>query len=106
MQEQKQDFFDVEKVSKVFADVGKACAMAMNSIINAFKEVVPKVLNTITLTYQRLNNKKVSRKRFIKLLMSKKIQRNEAQKIAKKYYEKQGYYSMFDVFVEWRKKDE
>lgn len=98
--EEKQDYFDVESVSQAFARVGEVCAKTMNSIINTFREVVPRILNTITPAYSELIKKRISRKRFIKLLMAESIQRNEAQKIAEKYYREQGYYCMFDIYKE------
>lgn len=98
MQEEKQEYFDVESVSQAFARVGEACAKTMNSIIDAFRDVVPRVLNAITPVYSELIKKRISRKRFIKLLMAEGIQRNEAQKIAIKYHKEQGYYCMFDVY--------
>ena len=104
MQEKKQEYFDVESISQVFARVGEIYARTMNRIIDIFKEVVPRVLNAITPTYSELIKKRISRKRFIKLLMAEGIQRNEAQKIAAKYHKEQGYYSMFDVCKEINEK--
>ena len=104
MQEDKQDYFDVQSVSQAFARVGEACAKTMNSIINVFKVAVPRVLNAITPLYSEMIKKRISRKRFIKLLMADGIQRNEAQKLALKYHKEQGYYCMFDVYKETKNK--
>lgn len=43
--------------------------------------------------------KTISRKRFIKLLMSRKIQRNVANELAKYFFSKRGYYSYIDLFL-------
>ena len=41
--------------------------------------------------------KTISRKRFIKLLISRKIQRNVANELAKYFLNKRGYYSYIDL---------
>ncbi len=41
--------------------------------------------------------KTISRKRFIKLLMARKIQRNVANEFAKYFLNKRGYYSYIDL---------
>lgn len=104
MLEEKQDYFDVQSVSQAFARVGEACAKTMNSIISAFKDVASRVLNAITPLYSEMIKKRISRKRFIKLLMADGIQRNEAQRLALKYHKEQGYYCMFDVYKETKNK--
>lgn len=43
--------------------------------------------------------KNISRKRFIKLLMARKIQRNAANELAKYFLNKRGYYSYIDLFL-------
>lgn len=50
----------------------------------------------VTLSY---NLKKISRKKFVKLLMARKIQRNLANELAKYYLNKRGYYSYIDLFL-------
>lgn len=41
--------------------------------------------------------KTISRKKFIKLLMARKIQRNAANELAKYFLNKRGYYSYIDL---------
>lgn len=43
--------------------------------------------------------KTFSKKKFIKLLMSRKIQRNAANELAKYFFNKRGYYSYIDLFL-------
>ena len=43
--------------------------------------------------------KKISKKRFIKLLMARKIQRNAANELAKVFLERRGYYSYLDLVL-------
>ena len=41
----------------------------------------------------------VSRKRFVKLLMSREIQRNEAKEIANRIFNKYGRYTTYDIYL-------
>lgn len=50
-------------------------------------------------TIFRLMAKWISRKRFIKLLMSREIQRNEAKEIADKIFNKYGRYTTYDIYL-------
>lgn len=50
----------------------------------------------ISVSY-RLKNP--SKKKFIKLLMARKIQRNAANELAKYFLNKRGYYSYIDLFL-------
>jgi hypothetical protein len=43
--------------------------------------------------------KKISKKRFIKLLMARKIQRNAANELVKVFLERRGYYSYLDLVL-------
>lgn len=45
------------------------------------------------------NLKKLTRKKFVKLLMARRIQRNAANELAKCFLEKRGYYSYIDLFL-------
>ena len=48
---------------------------------------------------------KISRKRFVKLLMSIGYQRNEANKIAWRYHEEKRKYTFLDFIIESNKKE-
>ena len=48
---------------------------------------------------------KISRKRFVKLLMSIGYQRNEANKIVWRYHEEKGKYTFLDFIIESNKKE-
>ena len=41
----------------------------------------------------------ISRKRFIKLLMSRGIQRNETKEIANRIFNKYGRYTTYDIYL-------
>lgn len=47
----------------------------------------------------RLMAKWISRKRFIKLLMSRGIQRNETKEIANRIFNKYGRYTTYDIYL-------
>ena len=51
-------------------------------------------------------DKNISRKRFIKLLMSVGYQRNTANKIAWKYHKEKGEYTLLDFLIENQKKED
>ena len=94
--ESKNEFFNVESVSNAFAEAGKTFAKTMNAIIDVFRNAI----NVITPIYTKAIEKRISKKRFIKLLMGNGIQRNDAQKIAIKYHKNQGFYCLYNVLKE------
>lgn len=51
-------------------------------------------------------DKNISRKRFTKLLISIGYQRNDANKIAWKYHEEKGEYTLLDFLIENQKKED
>lgn len=94
------EYINVENFSNAMKEVGKIIANTMNAIINVFKEIAENISYVMQKT---IFSKKVSRKRFIKLLMSYGIQRNEANKIASYYHKKDGYYLLINVYMEVKK---
>ena len=59
-------------------------------------------INTPVLEIKAVKAEIDTSKRFLKLLMSRGIQRNDAQRIVEKYHKKNGTYTYLDVLVEWR----
>lgn len=100
----ENEYINVENFSNTMREVGKVVATTLNAVINAFKELANNVMNGL----KNINfYKKISRKRFIKLLMSYGIQRNDANKIANHYHKKDGCYLLINVYMEvkeWKKK--
>lgn len=97
--------FDVEQVGKSFEQVGKTIAECFNNIAKVFHNILEIIKKSFP-TISEISSKNISRKRFIKLLMSDGIQRNQANKIANKYHKKQGEYKFIDVLTEWRNHNE
>ena len=93
----QNEYIDVENFSNAMKEVGIVLANTINAIIGAFKSVFEDVSYVLRKT---IFSKRITRKRFIKLLMSYGIQRNEANKIANYYQKKDGYYLLINVYTE------
>lgn len=91
------EYIDVESFGNAMKEAGKMVATTLNAIIEVFKRDAETVSHSLRNT---IFSKKVTRKRFIKLLMSNGIQRNEANKIANYYHKKDGYYLLINVYSE------
>lgn len=96
----QNEYINVENFSNTMKEVGKTLANTLNAIIDTFKRVAESVSDVMRNT---IFPKKVTRKRFIKLLMPYGIQRNEANRIANDYHKKDGYYLFVNVFKEVEK---
>ena len=87
-------------LSKAFNRLGKS----MSEVVNAFVDLGSKVFSNLLDVFKKINlDKKLSRKKFIKLLMSKGIQRNEANKIAWEVHKKYGKYTVGEFIVNYKK---
>lgn len=91
--------FDVDAVAESFSNFGRALATALNGALETFTQLYNILKNKkIPISHSLIPYmKKISRKKFIKLLMSYKIQRNEANKIADKIHKQRGQYRLSDV---------
>ena len=96
----QNEYIDVENFSNAMKEVGKMVANTLNAIIDVFKKIAENVSDAMKKT---IFFKKIKRKRFIKLLMSYGIQRNEANRIANYYHKKDGYYLLINVYAEVKK---
>lgn len=85
---------DVDAVADSFSNIGRTFANVMNGIIKIFQDVWDAIKDYIPVD---IYNKNISRKRFIKLLMSYKIQRNDANKIANELHKQKGMYKLGDI---------
>ena len=95
----KYEIIDVKALGESFKKVGEFVGNVFNGVVCVLKNVVEE----ITKCFQSIStSKRISRKRFLKLLMSGGTQRNDAQKIVEKYHKKNGTYTYLDVLVEWR----
>ena len=84
-----------------FNKMGKAISELVNALADSFSKAFSNAWQTLT----KINlDKKLSKKKFIKLLMSKGIQRNEANKIACEIHKKYGKYTVRDLLLAIKKK--
>ncbi|MBO5475548.1 MAG: hypothetical protein J5982_03460 [Bacilli bacterium] len=90
----------IEKMSEAFRNLGTAFGEFARPIVDVFSNAWEqiKALDSI--------DKTMSRKRFVKLLMSQGIQRNEANKIAWKVHAEKGKYTLLDYALAIKKKEE
>ena len=95
----------MERMSKAFSQLGIAMGEAARSFIDVFSEVFKNAWESIKNVSEVLD-KNISRKRFIKLLMSQGIQRNEANKIAWKVHAEKGKYTLLDYALAIKNEEE
>lgn len=96
---------NLEKMSEGFRKIGVAMGDMADAIIEAFSGLVNVVWDNLKPTLKFLD-KTMSRKRFVKLLMSQGIQRNEANKIAWEVHAKNGKYTLMDCCKAIKNKEE
>lgn len=90
-----------ENVSEAIKPVLEAVKNIMDSLSTTFLEAWKEV--KFDMSYF---DKNISRKKFIKLLLSIGYQRNTANKIAWKYHKEKGEYTLLDFLIENRKKED
>jgi len=95
----KYELVNVESFSQTFREIGKQLANCVNSLAKSILTIWESVKESMI---DPIFNKKISRKRFIKLIMSKGIQRNQANILANKYHKRNGGYTFGNVLIEWR----
>lgn len=91
----------VENVSEAIKPVLAAVKNITDSLSTTFLEAWKEV--KFDMSYF---DKNISRKKFIKLLLSIGYQRNTANKIAWKYHKEKGEYTLLDFLIENRKKED
>ncbi len=85
---------------------------AIKPILEAIKKIADSLSTTFLEAWKEVKfdmnyfDKNISRKRFIKLLISIGYQRNDANKIAWKYHEEKGEYTLLDFLIENQKKED
>ena len=85
---------------------------AIKPVIEAIKNIVDSLSTAFLEAWKEVKfdinyfDKNISRKKFIKLLMSIGYQRNTANKIAWKYHKEKGEYTLLDFLIENRKKED
>ena len=85
---------------------------AIKPVVEAIKKLVDSLSTAFLEAWKEVKydinyfDKNISRKRFIKLLISIGYQRNDANKIAWKYHEEKGEYTLLDFLIENQKKED
>lgn len=87
-----------EKVSEAMIPVAKAISNIANALTKTFVNVWEQIKPNL--------DKQISRKRFIKLLMSQGVQRNEANKIAWEIHRRKGKYTIYDYLLTVKNKED
>ena len=87
-----------KKMGIAMKDLASAISQAMTGLVNNVWNSIKPALSFL--------DKNISRKRFIKLLMSRGFQRNEATKIAWEVHKEKGKYTLLDYFSRIDNKEE
>jgi hypothetical protein len=103
---------DTEKAEQAIKELSDAFIKAFMPVAEAIKNISATLCHTFIDIWESIKEKmpdfekmKISRKRFVKLLMSIGYQRNEANKIAWRYHEEKGKYTFLDFIIESNKKE-
>ena len=97
-----KDNNDLEKLISDFTD---CFYKAMDPVLEALKKIIDQLSTTFLKAWEKSKfsmnffDTNITRKRFIKLLMSAGYQRNEANKIAKEVREEKGKYTILDFCI-------
>lgn len=90
---QKAEKLIKQKITQIIQPVANAFVEAMETM----KEAIQPVINAVMKLAKELPNKKITKKRFIKLLQSVGIQRNEINKIIKNNKEPYTYLRYYNI---------
>lgn len=103
---------DTEKAEQAIKELSDVFTKAFMPVAEAIKNISAELCRNFSVIWENMKDKipnfeemKISRKRFVKLLMSIGYQRNEANKIAWRYHEEKGKYTFLDFIIESNKKE-
>lgn len=100
------------EIMDLLNDLYENISEAIKPILDAIERLGKSLANTFLEAWEGVKynmnffDKNISRKRFIKLLMSVGYQRNTANKIAWKYHKEKGEYTLLDFLIENQKKED
>ena len=95
----------IKELSNNFEKIFSSVAESISNISSTFCHIFIDAWESIKEKKPNFEEIKISRKRFIKLLMGIGYQRNEANKIAWNYHEEKGKYTFLDFIIESNKKE-
>lgn len=97
----EEEYIEAEKrIRKAINDIMRPVAEAFKQIANAIAEIfnmTKKAINDLFKAIYPIMDKKISKKKFIKLLQSEGIQRNEINRIVKGNKEKYTYLRYYNI---------
>lgn len=99
----KNDVQPIEEATKELGDALKKALLPLTDVIENICKAYVNVFENLKDKIFIFEKMKISRKRFVKLLMSIGYQRNEANKIAWRYHAEKGRYTFLDFIKESNK---
>lgn len=99
----KNDVQPIEEATKKLGDAFKKALLPLTDVIENICKAFGNVFENLKDKIFIFEKMKISRKRFVKLLMSIGYQRNEANKIAWRYHAEKGRYTFLDFIKESNK---
>ena len=109
----EEEYLKVEEVIKeTINDVKRTLEPVINSLSNAFGTLAETARSFATTLVgiaeslaRNLSNKKITKKKFIKLLQSQGIQRNEINRIIKNNKEPYTFYRYYNIVMSYQKQN-
>ena len=99
----KNDVQPIEEATKKLGDALKKALLPLTDVIENICKAYVNVFENLKDKIFIFEKMKISRKRFVKLLMSIGYQKNEANKIAWRYHAEKGRYTFLDFIKESNK---
>ena len=99
----KNDVQPIEEATKELGDAFKKALLPLTDVIENICKAYVNVFENLKDKIFIFEKMKISRKRFVKLLVSIGYQRNEANKIAWRYHAEKGRYTFLDFIKESNK---
>lgn len=84
----------IDSLSKVFGTLAESASSLANALIGVARNLA-----------ENLSNKKITKKKFIKLLQSQGIQRNEINRIVRNNKEPYTFYRYYNIVVNYQKQN-
>lgn len=87
------EYKELNNASKISTGI----SIAVEGISEYFKEIANEISNSMHKLSFNFEIKHISRKKIKKMLMGKRIQRNEAEKIINEVWKQKKYFTLFDL---------
>lgn len=106
------DNYEQTELDKTLHEFANKVKEAIGPVVDALKNIMEVLSDSFLKAWEQVKfntsffDNNMSRKRFIKLLMSVGYQRNEANKIAWKLHSEKGHYTILDYMVKVREMED